>query len=57
MNSKFCGLCGETLSMKVFLKHEFNKLLPYGARLKIRNFATGLAFGTLLALFAFGALP
>lgn len=57
MNSKFCGLCGHTLTLKVYWQQILNKLMPYNIRLRVRHFVTGLAFGTLLALFAFGALP
>ncbi len=57
MNARFCGACGDTLTFKMYLKRTLHSFLPYAIRLRLKHFVTGLAFGTLLALFAFGAFP
>ncbi|MCK9457477.1 MAG: double zinc ribbon domain-containing protein [Candidatus Ozemobacteraceae bacterium] len=57
VKARFCGFCGTGTSVSIRIKKEIRTRISYVARMRIKHFATGLAFGTLLALFAFGAMP
>ena len=54
--SRFCGGCGRAMTLKLRLQQAINRHISYLQKLKIRKFATGAAFGGLLALFAFGSM-
>lgn len=53
---KYCGKCGEGLTFKVRFHSRINQNLSYLFRLKIKKFAAGIAFGSLLGIFAFGSM-
>ncbi|HOY69179.1 MAG TPA: zinc ribbon domain-containing protein, partial [Candidatus Ozemobacteraceae bacterium] len=54
--ARFCGACGMPLSLESRLWREVREFFahPFGTRL--RNMATGFAFGGLLTFFAFGTM-
>lgn len=54
--ARFCGGCGKALTLKSWFNRQLNQHLNYFSRLKIRKFAAGIAFGTLLGTFAFGSM-
>ncbi len=54
-NAKYCGSCGEAMNLTVRFQNMLSKHFSYGSRLKAKHFAAGIGFGTVLALFAFGA--
>ncbi|NCB40930.1 MAG: zinc ribbon domain-containing protein [Erysipelotrichia bacterium] len=55
-DARFCGSCGCGLNWPVRLQDFLNRKLNYLQKFKIKKFATGLAFGTLLTFFAFGTM-
>lgn len=54
--ARFCGGCGQGMTVLVKLQNQINHNLSYLHRFRIRKFATGLAFGGLLTFFAFGSM-
>ena len=50
--AKFCGGCGKGTTVSVRYRRKVNSLLNPFQQIKIKRFFAGLAFGTLLALFA-----
>ncbi len=54
--ARFCGGCGQGMTILVRLQNQVNLNLSYLSRFRIRKFATGLAFGGLLTFFAFGSM-
>lgn len=55
-SARFCGGCGRALSFKLRLRQIINQHLSLLQKIKIRKFAAGAAFGSMLALFAFGSM-
>ncbi len=54
--ARFCGGCGRAMSFKLRLHQAINRHLNLLQKFRIRKFATGAAFGGMLALFAFGSM-
>lgn len=50
--AKFCGGCGKGTTVSVRYRKKVNSLFNPFQQIKIKRFFTGIAFGTLLALFA-----
>ncbi len=50
--AKFCGGCGKGRTVSVRYRRKVNSLFNPFQQIKIRRFFAGIAFGTLLALFA-----
>ena len=53
-NAKYCGNCGTGMSFKIRLQSFINNNFSFSFQNKFRKFLAGLAFGTLLGLFALG---
>lgn len=54
--AKYCGSCGAALTLKVKAQTFINRHLSFYSQLRVRKFAAGLAFGTVLGIFAFGSM-
>ncbi len=54
--ARFCGGCGKGMSLLVRFQSQINLHLNSFQKLKMRRFATGIAFGSLLTFFAFGSM-
>ncbi len=54
--ARFCGGCGKGMSLLVRFQSQINSQLDCLQKLKMRRFATGIAFGSLLTFFAFGSM-
>lgn len=54
--AKFCGNCGAATTLLVALNHWINTNISFILQLRTRKLIAGFAFGTLLALFAFGSM-
>jgi hypothetical protein len=54
--ARFCGGCGNGMSLQIRLQSYLNRKITYLQRLRMRKFVTGAAFGSLLAFFAFGSM-
>lgn len=53
-SAKYCGNCGIGTTYKVRFQTFINNTFSFSFKTRARKFFTGLAFGTLLALFALG---
>ncbi|MDN5279429.1 MAG: Double zinc ribbon [Clostridiales bacterium] len=54
--AKFCGKCGSGLSLKTQLSTFINRNFDYLVKIRVKKFAAGIAFGSLLGFFAFGSM-
>lgn len=54
--AKYCGGCGKGTTFTVRYRNIVNNLLNPFQQIKIKRFFAGIAFGSLLALFAFGSM-
>ena len=54
--ARFCGGCGQGMTALIRAQTFVNRQVSFMQRLKMRRFATGLAFGGLLSFFAFGSM-
>ena len=54
--AKYCGKCGQGTTMTVRYRKALNSFLNPFQQIKLKRFFTGIAFGTLLALFAFSSM-
>ncbi|KAF1080074.1 MAG: hypothetical protein GQF41_3541 [Candidatus Rifleibacterium amylolyticum] len=54
--SRFCGGCGQAMTLKLRIQQVINRHIDFIQKIRLRKFATGAAFGGLLALFAFGSM-
>ncbi len=54
--ARFCGGCGRGMTVVIRAQTFVNRQVSFIQRLKMRKFATGLAFGGLLSFFAFGSM-
>ncbi|MGM0598491.1 MAG: double zinc ribbon domain-containing protein [Candidatus Rifleibacteriota bacterium] len=50
--AKYCGNCGTGMNIKIQLQNFINRNFSFSFKIRFRKFITGLAFGTLLSLFA-----
>lgn len=54
--AKYCGGCGLGTSLSVRYRRKVNSIFNPFQQIKIKRFFTGIAFGTLLALFGFSSM-
>lgn len=54
--AKYCGGCGRGTTTSIKYRVMFNKLLNPFQQIKLKRFLAGIAFGTLLGLFAFSSM-
>ena len=54
--AKFCGGCGKGTTLAVRYRKKLNSFLNPFQQIKLKRFFAGIAFGTLLALFAFSSM-
>lgn len=55
-HAAFCGECGRAINWRDRLHQKYEDAFSYVTRGRMRNLAAGLAFGSLLAVFAFGSM-
>ncbi len=54
--ARFCGGCGRGMTLSIKVQSFVNRRFNYLQKSRLRKFSTGLAFGTLLSVFAFGSM-
>ena len=54
--AKYCGRCGRGTTFAIRYRKKLNSLLDPFQQIRIKRFFAGIAFGTLLALFAFSSM-
>ena len=54
--AKYCGGCGIGTTLSVRYRRKLNNLLSPFQQIKVKRFFAGIAFGTLLTLFAFSSM-
>ncbi len=55
-SAKYCGGCGKGTTFAIRYRKKLNAFLNPFQQIKIKRFFAGIAFGTLLALFAFSSM-